>query len=185
LKICLVAGSGSLPSVFKRSAEKVGDEVFVVGVKGITDTDAHAYLPLGKVGSLVKLLEKQRINKIVLLGKFEHKLLFSHLLTIDGLALKILSKAKDKRAQSIIKALIEELEAMGFEFIDPTPYLQDIIAGSGLLNTIEPSQEALEDGLFGYGIAKEIASLDIGQTVVVKQKTVVSVEAWRERRRLY
>ena len=177
MKICLVAGSGSLPSVFKRSAEKVGDEVFVVGVKGITDTDAHAYLPLGKVGSLVKLLEKQRINKIVLLGKFEHKLLFSHLLTIDGLALKILSKAKDKRAQSIIKALIEELEAMGFEFIDPTPYLQDIIAGSGLLNAVEPSKEALEDGLFGYGIAKEIASLDIGQTVVVKQRTVVSVEA--------
>jgi len=172
-----VAGSGSLPEVFKRSAEKLGDEVFIVGVKGITSIEAHSYLPLGKVGSLVKLLEKKGINKIVLLGKFEHKLLFSHLLTLDSLALKILKRAKDKRAQSIVKALIEELEEQGFEFIDPRPYLQEILASSGLMNNVELSQEALEDGYFGFRIAKEIASLDVGQTVVVKQKVVVSVEA--------
>ncbi|WP_448587899.1 LpxI family protein [Thermocrinis sp.] len=177
MKVCLVAGSGSLPSIFKKSAEEGGEEVFVVGVRGITSIDAHSYLPLGKVGSLVALLEKRGIKRIVLLGKFEHRLLFSHLLTLDGLALKILSKAKDKRPQSIIRALMEELEELGFEFIDPTPYLEDILAGRGLLNSVEPSEEAIEDGLFGFEIAKEIASLDVGQTVVVKQKTVVSVEA--------
>lgn len=177
MKVCLVAGSGSLPTTFVKKAKELGDEVFVVGVKGITSIEADAYLPLGKVGTLVKLLEKHNINKIVLLGKFEHKLLFSHLLTLDSLALKILKRAKDKRAQSLIRALMDELEEMGFEFIDPKPYLEELLAGKGTLNSLEPSNQAMEDGLFGFPIAKEIAQLDVGQTIVVKEGTVVSVEA--------
>ncbi len=177
MKVCLVAGSGSLPNAFVKKAKELGDEVFVVGVKGITSIEANAYLPLGKVGTLVKLLERHNINKIVLLGKFEQKLLFSHLLTLDSLALKILKRAKDRRAQSLIRALMDELEEMGFEFIDPKPYLEELLAGKGTLNRIEPSSQAMEDGLFGFPIAKEIAQLDVGQTIVVKEGTVVSVEA--------
>jgi len=177
VKVCLVAGSGSLPTAFLKKAKELGDEVFVVGVKGITSIEANAYLPLGKVGTLVKLLEKHHIKKIVLLGKFEHKLLFSHLLTLDSLALKILKRAKDRRAQSLVKALMDELEEMGFEFIDPKPYLEELLAGRGTLNSLEPSSQAMEDGLFGFPIAKEIAQLDVGQTIVVKEGTVVSVEA--------
>lgn len=177
MKVCLVAGSGSLPTAFVKRAKELGNEVFVVGVKGITSIEANAYLPLGKVGTLVKLLEKHHINKIVLLGKFEHKLLFSHLLTLDSLALKILKRAKDRRAQSLIRALMDELEELGFEFIDPKPYLEELLAGKGTLNSLEPSSQAMEDGLFGFPIAKEIAQLDVGQTIVVKEGTVVSVEA--------
>jgi len=177
VKVCLVAGSGSLPTAFVKKAKELGDEVFVVGVKGITSIEANAYLPLGKVGTLVKLLEKHNINKVVLLGKFEHKLLFSHLLTLDSLALKILKRAKDRRAQSLVRALMDELEEMGFEFIDPKPYLEELLAGKGTLNSLEPSSQAMEDGLFGFPIAKEVAQLDVGQTIVVKEGTVVSVEA--------
>jgi DUF1009 family protein len=177
VKLCLVAGSGSLPTAFVKKAKELGDEVLVVGVKDITSIEANAYLPLGKVGTLVKLLEKHNINKLVLLGKFEHKLLFSHLLTLDSLALKILKRAKDRRAQSLVKALMDELEEMGFEFIDPKPYLEELLAGKGTLNSVEPSSQAMEDGLFGFPIAKEIAQLDVGQTIVVKERTVVSVEA--------
>ena len=177
MKLCLVAGSGSLPVAFVKKAKELGDEVFVVGVKGITSIEANAYLPLGKVGTLVKLLEKHNINKVVLLGKFEHRLLFSHLLTLDSLALKILKRAKDRRAQSLIRALMDELEEMGFEFVDPKPYLEELLAGKGTLNRLEPSSQAMEDGLFGFPIAKEIAQLDVGQTIVVKERTVVSVEA--------
>jgi UDP-2,3-diacylglucosamine hydrolase len=179
VKLCLVAGSGSLPNAFVKKAKELGDEVFVVGVKGITSIEANAYLPLGKVGTLVKLLEKHNINKLVLLGKFEHKLLFSDLLTLalDSLALKILKRAKDRRAQSLVRALMDELEEMGFEFIDPKPYLEELLAGKGTLNRLGPSSQAMEDGLFGFPIAKEIAQLDVGQTIVVKEKTVVSVEA--------
>jgi hypothetical protein len=96
---------------------------------------------------------------------------------LDSLALKILKRAKDRRAQSLIRALMDELEEMGFEFIDPKPYLEELLACKGTLNSLEPSSQAMEDGLFGFPIAKEIAQLDVGQTIVVKEGTVVSVEA--------
>jgi DUF1009 family protein len=66
---------------------------------------------------------------------------------------------------------MDELEEMGFEFIDPKPYLEELLAGRGTLNRLEPSSQAMEDGLFGFPIAKEIAQLDVGQTIVVKERT--------------
>ncbi len=177
MKLCLVAGSGELPKVFLEKAKDKNVDIFVVGVKGITDLPADEYIPLGKVGRLIKTLEKKSINKIVLLGKFEHSLLFSHLLTLDEVALKILQRAKDKKPHTLVKTLIEELEALGFEFPDPSPFLEDLLAPAGKISSFEPSKEAMEDGLWGFPIAKEIASLDIGQTIVVKDKAVVSVEA--------
>ncbi len=176
-KVCLVAGSGSLPDVFRRSAQSSGLEVLTVGVKGITDIKADEYLPLGSIKRLVQLLERKGIKDIVLLGKFEHRLIFTHLFGLDELALKILRRAKDKKPESIVRALIEELESMSFNFIDPKPYLSSLLVGPGRIGSLEPSQEVLESALFGFPIALEIASMDIGQTVVVKDKAVVSVEA--------
>ncbi|ADO45472.1 MAG: UDP-2,3-diacylglucosamine diphosphatase LpxI [Hydrogenobacter thermophilus] len=177
MKVCLIAGWGELPAIFQKEASKKGIEVFTVGVKGITTAFADEYLPLGHVGKLIKLLEREGIKKIVMLGKFEHRLIFSHFFTFDSIALSILRKAKDKRPQTIITSFIQELEKRGFEFIDPKPYLESILAKSGKIGFLEPSPEAMEDGLWGFSIAKEIASLDIGQTIVVKNKSVVSVEA--------
>lgn len=177
MKICLIAGSGSLPYIFLKSAQEKGEEVFVVGVRHVTDIQAHETLPLGKVGSLVKTLERRGIKHIVMLGKFEHKLLFSHLLTLDELAVRILRKSPDKRPQTLIKTMMQELESMGFQFLDPRPYLEDILAPSGVINRVRPSDSAMEDGLFGMPIAKALADMDVGQTIVVKEKSVVSVEA--------
>jgi hypothetical protein len=177
MKVCLVAGSGELPRVFLKRAKERGEEVYVVGVKSITELEADEYIALGKVGRLVKTLEKKGIKDIVLLGKFEHNLLFSHLLTLDELALRILKKAKDKKPQTLIKTLMEELSSLGFSFPDPKPYLEELLAPKGRMGSVEPSEEAMEDGLWGFPIAKTLAELDVGQTVVVKEKAVVSVEA--------
>ncbi len=176
-RICLVAGSGSLPQIFRKSAQESGLEVLTVGVKGITDIKADEYLPLGGIKRLVQLLEKKGIKDIVLLGKFEHKLIFTHLFGLDELAFKILRRARDKRPESVVRTLIEELQGMGFNFIDPKPYLSSLLIGPGRIGSLEPAQEVLESALFGFPIALEIASMDIGQTLVVKDKAVVSVEA--------
>ncbi|MCS7196277.1 MAG: UDP-2,3-diacylglucosamine diphosphatase LpxI [Aquificaceae bacterium] len=177
MSVCLVAGSGELPRVFLKKARERGVEVFVAGVRGVTELPAEEYFPLGKVGRLLKSLERKGIKKLVLLGKFEHSLLFSHFLTLDEVALKVLQKAKDRKAHTLIRTLMEELEALGFEFPDPRPFLEELLAPAGCISPIEPSREALEDGLWGFPIAREIATLDVGQTIVVKDKTVVSVEA--------
>lgn len=175
--VCLIAGAGGLPLVFKKNAEKKGVEVFTVGVKGITSFPTDQTLPMGKVGRLISLLESKGINKVVMLGKFEHNLIFSQLFTLDQLALSILKRAKDKKPQTIVKAIMQEMEKRGFEFIDPKPYLESILSPPGRINQVEACEEAMEDGLWGFTLAKEIASLDIGQTIVVKEKSVVSVEA--------
>ncbi len=177
MRLCLIAGSGELPGVFLKKAREKGVEVFVAGVKGITELQADEYFPLGKVGRLLKTLEKRGIRHMVMLGKFEHSLIFSHLLTLDELALRILKKAKDKKPQTLIKTLMDELEALGFEFPDPRPYLEELLATAGQISSKEPSKEAMEDGLWGFPIARHIAELDVGQTLVVKDKAVVSVEA--------
>lgn len=177
MKVCLIAGWGDLPSVFQREASKRGVEVFTIGVRGITTVHADEHLPLGKVGKLINLLEKKQIKKIVMLGKFEHKLIFSHIFTFDSMAFSILRRAKDRKPQTIVKAFMQELENRGFEFIDPKPYLEDLLAPIGKIGFVEPSKEAMEDCLWGFPVAKEIANLDIGQTIVVKNKSVVSVEA--------
>ena len=176
-KVCLVAGGGFLPKVFRDSAQSSGLEVFTVGVKGITTVHADEYLPLGSVKKLVNLLEKRDIRDLVLLGKFEHKLIFTQILGLDDMALDILRKAKDKRPQTIVRALMDKLESMGFRFIDPTPYLKELLVGPGRVSSVEPTEDVMEDALFGFPIALEIASMDIGQTIVVKDKAVVSVEA--------
>ncbi len=177
MPIGLIAGRGRLPQIFRESAEKSGEEVFSVGVKGITDFQVDELLPLGRVGKLIKLFKKRGVREVVMLGKFEHRLIYSSLLAFDLKALSILRRAKDRRPATLIKAFMEALEEEGFKFIDPTPYLRDLLADEGVMGRREPSEEAMEDGMFGFIVAKELAELDVGQTVVVKDKAVVAVEA--------
>lgn len=176
-KVCLIAGAGDLPSAFIKGAKESGLEVFTVGVKGITNIKTDETLLLGNVKKLVSILEKKGIKDIVMLGKFEHKLIFTHLFSFDDLALSIIKKAKDKRPQTLVKSFMEEVESLGFSFIDPSPYLKSLLVKPGKIGSIELSEDIMEDALFGYPIAVEIASMDIGQTIVVKDRAVVSVEA--------
>jgi len=177
MPIGLIAGKGRLPEVFREEATKRGKEVFVVGVKGITDMDSDELLPVGKVGRLIKLFKKKGVDRVVMLGKFEHRLIYTSMLQFDLKAFSVLRKAKDRRPASVIKAFMKVLEEEGFEFIDPKPYLETLLAREGIMGRRKPSEEAMEDGLFGFLVAKEVAELDIGQTVVVKDKAVVAVEA--------
>ena len=177
MPIGLIAGKGSLPKVFKESAQKKGERVVTIGIKGITDMEADEIIPVGKVGKLISFFKKHGVDRIVMLGKFEHRLIYTSLLFLDFKAISILRRSRDKRASSLIKAFIQALEEEGFVFIDPRDYLQDILAPEGVLGRHEPSDEAMSDGFFGFPIAKEIAEMDIGQTIVVKDGAVVAVEA--------
>ena len=176
-KIGLLAGYGELPLEFKRLAQKKGYKVITFGVEGITNTETDYIIPFGKVKKFVELLKKENIKKVVFLGKFEHSLIFKNLISLDLTALQILLKSKDKKPETIVRNFICFLESKGFEVFDPKEVLSEILSQKGLMNNVEPKKEAIEDAVFGFPIAKEIASMDIGQTIVVKNKAVVSVEA--------
>ena len=176
-KIALIAGYGTLPREFINEAKRLGVDVISIGVKGITNFPTDYSLPIGKVGKLLKILEKEKAYSIVMLGKFEHKLAITDLISLDTKALEILRKSPDRRPETLLKTFVGVLEQEGFKFIDPFPFLKNLTAPEGVLTKKEPSEEAWEDCKFAFPIAKEIASLDIGQTIVVKKKAIVAVEA--------
>ena len=177
MAIALIAGKGTLPLIFRKEAQRQGKRVVTVGIKGVADIDADITLPIGRVGALIDFLKREGAKSIVMLGKVEHNLLYSVLGGLDMTAFKIIRRAKDRRAESLLRAFIEYLEEEGFEFIDPRPYLGELLAPEGKVNSLTPGEDAMEDGIFGFPIAREIASLDVGQTITVKDRAVVSVEA--------
>lgn len=177
MKIGLIAGAGELPEIFRKNAIRNGDDVFTIGVNDITTIKSDATLPIGKLSKLVELLKGRNVEEIVMLGKFEHKLSLDPR-DYDIKAISILASLKDRKPSSIVKAFIKFMEEEGFGFLDPKPYLYELLVEKeGLLNDVELDQNVVEDIEFGAEIAKKIADMDIGQTVVVKQKAVVAVEA--------
>lgn len=181
MKIGLIAGSGQLPVEFAKSASQKGEDVYICCIKSSTDRDIEKFgkvfwFSFGEAQKIIDTFRENGVNKLVMLGKIEHSSLLFHFFKLDKRAREFLSKIKDKRAKSILHGIIQELEQEGFEFIDPTPYLKSLVVEEGIIGNIKPDPQTMEDIIFGMEIAKEVAHLDIGQTVVVKDKVVIAVE---------
>ena len=180
-KIGLIAGSGELPQEFAKNVAQKGIPFEIFGIKKITDKSLQKYakthfVNFGEAQKLIDLMKERNITDVVMLGKIEHYSLIFSLHKLDKRAREFFSALKDKRAKSILEAVLKELEKEGFRPIDPTPFLKDLLVPKGLINNVQPTKEELEDIKFGFEIAKQVADLDIGQTVVVKDKIVVAVE---------
>ncbi len=176
----LLAGKGKLPIEFLKSAAEKGREVTVFAIEGITDRKAESlsnrtfWIKPFKLGQLIKNIKTSGIEELAVLGKIEHRTAFS-LKNLDITAVKVLLSTKNKQPEELIKRVFQEIEKAGVRIIDPTPYLKHLLSEEGIL-TGNPSREIIEDVTFGMEVAKKIASLDIGQTVVVKEGTVIAVE---------
>jgi len=180
-KIGLIAGSGELPIEFAKNVSKKGLPLEIFAIKRITDKSIQKYakthwINFGEAQKLIDLMKERKISEVVMLGKIEHYSLIFSLHKLDKRAREFFSALKDRRAKSILEAVLKELEKEGFKPIDPTPYLKHLLMPKGLLNNIHPTKEQLEDIKFGFEIAKQIAELDIGQTIIVKNKIVIAVE---------
>ena len=182
MKVGLIAGAGSLPLEFLKSAKEKNVEVVIFGIRGITDPSLESYgklvwITLGKLQELIDRIKDENIKELVMLGKIEHSVLLENISEFDQRAIHFLSKLKDKRAVPILEGLINELEREGLRFIDPVPFLEKLLVREGILTDTKPDEKQIEDANFGIKIAKAVADLDIGQTVVVKDGIVIAVEA--------
>lgn len=180
-KIGLIAGSGELPVEFAKSAVEKGNSLTIYAIKGISDKKLEKIAPvrwlyLGEAQKLIDTMKLDKVSDVVMLGKIEHYNLIFSLHKFDKRAKEFFNQLKDKRAKSILEAVLNELKKEGFNPIDPSPYLSTLLAPEGLIAGKTPEKKLLEDAKFGLKIAKEIAQLDIGQTVVVKDKMVIAVE---------
>ncbi|MDO8525901.1 MAG: UDP-2,3-diacylglucosamine diphosphatase LpxI [Candidatus Omnitrophota bacterium] len=183
MRIGLVAGEGRLPMVFARVAKEKGDTVIAFGLKGITSPDLERcvdklhWVPWGSLQKAALLLVTERIRKIIMLGKVKKDILFNSEGSLDANANAIFDKIKDKKDYAVLNGIKGFLEKFGVEIIDSTTYLKELIPSKGTITGREPSGEEWDDINYGKEIAKSLSSFDIGQTIAVKEKTVIAVEA--------
>lgn len=181
--IGLVAGAGKLPIIFADTARKRGDKVIGIGIKGITsaEIDAHVdkfvWFELGAFQKMIFAALSNRINKVVMLGKLRKDLFFRNAEGFDEDTKNLLGKLADNKDYSILNKASEIMGKFGIEIIDPSLYLKDLIPSKGIITGRPPTKEESADIDYAKTVVSELARLDIGQTVIVKNKTVIAIEA--------
>jgi DUF1009 family protein len=180
-KIGLIAGNGKFPLIFAQEAKRVGAEVVALAIKKETSpslenlVDRIHWVNVGQLGDLIEICKKEGITRAVMAGQVRHTRLFGQV-RLDARAMALLAGVKDKKANSLLGAVADELLREGIELIDSATYLSHLLPSPGILTRRKPTQKEWRDIEFGHKMAKEIAGLDIGQTVVVKDQTVLAVE---------
>ena len=182
-KIGLLAGAGTLPVEFLKAVKAQGYEVVCIAVIPGTDprleetADEFYSINIAKPGSILKTLSREGVKEVTMLGKVTKELLFKGLHLPDLRMLKILANLKDRKDDTIMLALVAELEKEGISALDQTKYLRPIMPGPQVFTKKKPTSEEEADVAFGFRTAKSIGGMDIGQTVVVKNLAVMAVEA--------
>jgi len=182
-RIGLVAGYGELPLIFAKKAKEKGDTVIALGLKGVTSEELEKYVEKiywfewGDLKKAMLLAVTQRLRRIALLGKIKKELVFKDSGKLDDESKKIIGASGGKKDYNILKGITGLLKTVGIQIIDPTPYLEELIPTKSILTKKVPTKEEELDIEYGRKIAVELARLDIGQTVIIKDKTVIALEA--------
>jgi DUF1009 family protein len=178
----IIAGNGVYPLLVADAARKAGvKKIVAAAFTGETDPvlgqhiDAVEWMRVGQLGRLLKFLREQDIHHAIMAGQIAPKNLYD--LRPDLKAVMLLGKLKQRNAESIFAALADELAKIEVDLLPATTFLEDSIAKLGLIAGPKLSSREEYDVELGWNIAKEIARLDIGQTVIVKNGTIVAVEA--------
>jgi len=185
-KIGLIAGNGRFPFLVLQGARSLGHEVTVVAVKEeafpeleTAARDAGAdlhWVSLGHLGKCIKILKAAGVTRAVMAGQVKHVKIFSGIIP-DLTLLSVLTRLKARNTDALISAVADVMRDEGVELINSTAFLEPLLAREGVLTDRAPSEDEAQDFAFGYPMADAIAALDIGQTIAVKHKAVVAVEA--------
>ncbi|MCM8801239.1 MAG: UDP-2,3-diacylglucosamine diphosphatase LpxI [Candidatus Omnitrophica bacterium] len=182
-KIGLIAGNRKFPIFVSENAKKKNYYIIAVGIKEQTLPGLRRYvdklywLELTEFPRLVQIFKSEGVKNIIMAGQISPYLLFDKKLSNNAEIKIILDSIKDKKADTIFGAIAQRLKEAGLELLDSTLFVKEFLPKRGTLTKREPNFSEWEDIYFGLDLAKMIAFLDIGQTVAVKQKAILAIEA--------
>ena len=182
-KIGLLAGVGRLPVDFAFCARNLGLSVVTIAVLPTVESDlaeassVYHQIGVGQLQLLIDTLRQEEVSQVTMLGKVTKELLFSGNVELDGRFQQLLASLPDQKDDTILLALVKELAQEGIQVADQTALLKMLLPQPGVLTKRQPTEGELADMDFGLSMAREIGALDIGQTVVVKDRAVMAVEA--------
>jgi UDP-2,3-diacylglucosamine hydrolase len=179
----IIAGNGMYPKLLAEAAQKAGvQKIVAAAFTGETDPELKQHVHLiewmrvGQLNRLLKFFNEHKVRHAIMAGQIAPKNLFD--LRPDLKALLLLGKLKQRNADSIFAAIADELARIDVDLLPATTFLENSLAAPGLIAGAKLGPREEEDVDLGWQMAKEIARLDIGQTVIVKNGTVVAVEAF-------
>jgi DUF1009 family protein len=185
-RIGLIAGNGKFPFLVLRGARSLGHDVTVVAIQeeAFRDLEQAAreagadyhWVSLGQLGKCIKILKQAGAAQAVMAGQVKHVKIFSGIIP-DLTLLSVIARLPARNTDALISAVADVMRDAGIELLDSTAFLQPLLAQPGVLTDRMPDEQEHEDFQFGYRLADAIAALDIGQTIAVKQRAVVAVEA--------
>jgi len=178
----LIAGNGSFPFLVIEGAKKSGQRLVVAAIREETDkrieevADQVIWVGIGQLGKMIKFFKSEGVEKAIMAGQVKHVQIFSGALP-DLRMLKMLYNLPRRNTDSLIGWIADELGKDGIELIDSTFFIQDQLAREGILSKRKPTEAEQGNIEYGLKIANEIARLDLGQTIVVRAKACVAIEA--------
>jgi DUF1009 family protein len=178
----LIAGEGRFPFLVAAEAKRRGIAVVGLGIEGEADEalesecDRFQWIGIGQVSRCVTTFRDAGVSQAIMAGRVRHVRAFQ-ILKPDRLMLKVLSRLPSRSTEAMLKTLADVLADEGIALLDSTTLLTPFLARDGTMTKRGLSREEREDIAFGAERARGLAALDIGQTVVVKRKSVVAAEA--------
>ena len=181
--MAIIAGAGRFPFYVAQEAKRQGAAVVAIGIQGWVDpalkqeTAAYDELPVGQLGALIQRLKAHGVRQAIMAGKVTKEVLFDSRTTFDAEAAGVLQGLRDYSVPSVLGAIAARLEREGIALLDSSTFLKAHLCPVGVLTSRGPTPDETEDIRIGTEAARTLATLDIGQTVVVKQRVIVAVEA--------
>lgn len=178
----LIAGNGKFPFLVIEGARRAGASLAVVAIKEETDpnivevAENVTWVGIGQLGKMLSFFKEQGVEKAIMAGQVKHVQIFSGAMP-DMRMVKMLWNLPRRNTDALIGAVAAELAKEGIELIDSTYFIQDQLAPAGVLTKRKPTDDERQNIEYGLEIAHRIAGLDLGQTIVIRSRACVAVEA--------
>jgi DUF1009 family protein len=181
-KIGLFAGKGRIPLILAQSMKEKGIDIIAISIDKTNENELKKYclkifdVSPTQLGKIISTLKDESVNELVMVGKVEKNLLYQNL-KFDLRSIKLLALLKDRQDSTILSAIVKELDKEGITVLPQTVFLSHLLFPPSVLTKKKPNEREYQDITFGMQIIEKIAELDISQTIVIKNKSIMAIEA--------